>query len=150
MGIVNDDADTVAHAQLADARGELLRRRQHVGQAAGGVGDLFDIEEDGAGDVMLVVLGAGIAVGAGQEVCGIDHPDIGCAQMLGQPVGADQRVGFGVWHRFPSIDRRVRGPGSYDASATTTRRFCLPLFSIFTTSTRPISPVRPTWVPPQG
>jgi Protein of unknown function (DUF1194) len=36
------------------------------------------------------------------------------------------------------------------ASATTTRRLRLPLFSIFSTTTGPISPVARTCVPPQG
>ncbi len=51
---------------------------------------------------------------------------------------------------LPSGERvGVRGEPP-QSNSRLTRRFCLPLFSILPNTTRPISPVRATWVPPQG
>src|SRR5438132_125117 len=60
-------------------------------------------------------------------------------KVCGEPFAADERLGMGIRHR-----------GHSSAKARITRRFCLPLFSIFATMTGPISAVLRTWVPPQG
>jgi len=53
-----------------------------------------------------------------------------------------------IWGACVSLFAAWYQPAS--AGAMMMRRFCLPLFSIFTTVIRPISPVRATCVPPQG
>ena len=53
--VVDDNTRAIADPKLAHAGGEFLRRGQHVRQAAVGVGDVVDVEEDGAWDAALVV-----------------------------------------------------------------------------------------------
>src|SRR3546814_7818954 len=45
--VVDHEAQAVAEAELAHLRGEDVRRRQHVGQRAGGILDRVDVEEHG-------------------------------------------------------------------------------------------------------
>src|SRR3546814_3131293 len=47
--VVDHEAQAVAEAELAHLRREDVRRRQHVGQRAGGILDRVDVEEHGAG-----------------------------------------------------------------------------------------------------
>src|SRR5262249_31344007 len=126
------------YAEFAHPAGELLWARQHVGQRGVGVGDLVDVEENRARNMLDFIFGARIPALIGQEVGCIGHPEIGIVQMLGKPVRCNKtlRMGIACHYRF--------------LSARFTRRFCLPLLSILTTSTEPISLVRLTCVPPQG
>jgi hypothetical protein len=62
VAVVDDHVLAVADAHLAHARGEFLRRRQHVGQGIVGVGDLVDVEEERARDVLGEVFRAGVAL----------------------------------------------------------------------------------------
>src|SRR6185312_11249859 len=118
------------------ARRELLGAWQHVRQVAVGIGELVDVEEHGARYVAGLIFDAAILALRRQVPAAVDDAQIRCLQMLGQPLRADEALGMGVGHA-PTKARLMR-------------RFWRPLFSIFVTSTRPISPVRATWVPPQG
>src|SRR5258708_26079026 len=109
-----------------------------MGQGARGVGDLVDVEEDGARDMLLVVFGPRAAVLHREVIAGVDDPEVGVGQMLGEPGGADQALGMGIARHHGFLKARL------------TRRFCLPLLSIFTTCTGPVSPWRAMWEPPQG
>ena len=79
--VVADDAVTIAEAEAADARGELLRRGQHVGQVDGGVGDVVDIEEPGAGDVVGVIGLAAGTRGVRHEPGAVQHPYVGGGEV---------------------------------------------------------------------
>ena len=90
--VVADHAMAIAEAEPADARGKLLRRRQHVGQGAVGVGDIVDVEEARAGNVVGVVgLPAGLRR-AGHEVRAVEHAHVRRGQVRLQPVGGDDRL----------------------------------------------------------
>ena len=52
----------------------------------------FDVEEDGAGDVLGLIFGARVAAGAVHEQAGVDHPKIGRAKLGLQPVGRNQQI----------------------------------------------------------
>src|SRR5690606_9895955 len=69
------------------------------------------------------------------QACAFDHSAI-C------PCGATYRVGHANGKGVPVV------PGQGSARCSVTRRFWRPLFSILPSVTRPISPVRATWVPP--
>src|SRR3984957_21182721 len=64
------------------------------------------------------------------------------------------RFALPLIRRFAPPSPRKRGEGvrapKGHARAMRTRRLILPFFSIPVTSAWPISPVRATWVPPQG
>src|SRR5207237_321316 len=118
--------------------GELLGRWQHGRQRARGVGDLVDIEEHRTWDVLIGEFRFRIALLRRQIEGAVDDADVGRIEALGQPLGADESVRSCVFH-----------DASY-GSAMMKRRFILPLFSILVHSTRPISAVRATCVPPQA
>ena len=80
-------------AQCSDGGGEFLRARQHVGQVGHPVGDPVDVEEDGAGDMAGLELGAGVPGIGGQEEGRVDDPHLRVAKPLGQPVGGDDGAG---------------------------------------------------------
>ena len=63
---------------------------QHVRQIALGVGDLVDIEEDGAGDVLLEIFGARVLAVAGHVPGGIDDDDVGRIELGRELVGLGQ------------------------------------------------------------
>src|SRR6185369_6262070 len=89
-------------------------------------------------DVLVGELRSRIALLGRQIEGAVDDADVGRIEALGQPFGADQGVGSCVFH-----------DASY-GSAMMKRRFIFPLFSILVHSTRPISAVRATCVPPQA
>ena len=95
-GVVDHDLVAVAQPELAHARGELLRRGQHVRQRARGVGDLVDVEEHRAGNVLVGELRLGIALLRRQVERAVDEADVRRVEVGRQPVGADQGVGSGV------------------------------------------------------
>src|SRR5262249_52241380 len=135
---VDDDLVAIAQSQLAHARGKLLGRGQHVRQRTRGVGDLVDIEEHRARNVLIGEFRLRVALLCRQIERAVDDADVGRIDPFGQPLGADQGVGSCVFH------------GASYGSAMMKRRFIFPLFSILVHSTRPISPVRATCVPPQA
>lgn len=65
------------------------------------VRDIVDIEEACAGDVGLLVFRLGIAVDAGQEIGGIEDPQVRVAQMRRQPIGGYQCFRIVVCHDSP-------------------------------------------------
>ena len=65
---VDDDGVVVADAEGGHAAGEGFGCGQHVGERGGVVGELFDVEEDGAGDVLGEV--AGVSVDGGGDAYG--------------------------------------------------------------------------------
>jgi hypothetical protein len=71
-GVVDDDLVAVAQPELAHTRREFLRRGQHVRQRVRRVGDLVDVEEDRAGDVLVDELRLGIALLRRQEERAVD------------------------------------------------------------------------------
>ena len=56
----------IAPSERAHGFGEAWRIRQHMRQAAGGIGNCVDVEKDRAGDVALRKFGARIAPGGRQ------------------------------------------------------------------------------------
>ena len=56
-------------------------------QLALGVGDLVDVEEDGAGNVLGEVLGAGVPAFIGHVPGGIKDHEIGRIELAGELVG---------------------------------------------------------------
>ncbi len=140
--VVGDDAEAVSQAEGPGPGGEVPGARDHVGQVARrGVADLVDVEADGARNVRPAVVGVGVAVLRGQIPGGVDDRHLRIVQVLGQPFRGDEGLGPGVVHGV-----RPRR----QAKESETRRFRFPLLWILSTRTRPISPVRRTWVPPQG
>ena len=64
-------------------------------QLALGVGDLVDVEEDGAGNVLGEVLGAGVPAFIGHVPGGIDNDEIGRIELAGEFVRFGQpRLGL--------------------------------------------------------
>ena len=57
---VDDDGAVVADAEGGHAAGEVFGRGEHVGEGSGVVGELFDVEEEGSGDVLGEVAGVGV------------------------------------------------------------------------------------------
>lgn len=101
-GIVDHHVMAVAHAHGAQPRDELLGRRGHVRQRRAAVGDLVDVEEAGGGDVGGGVFGPRVAAGGRHVPGGVEHPQVGVAQMGGEPVGGDERPGVVGRHGHPS------------------------------------------------
>ena len=58
--LVDDDGAGVGDAEGGHAAGEVLWRGKHVREGGGVVAELFDVEEECAGDVVLEVVGAGV------------------------------------------------------------------------------------------
>ena len=58
------------------------------------VGELFDVEEECAGDVMLEIVGAGVdrRGDADGGECGVEDDGRGVFEAGGQPGGGDERV----------------------------------------------------------
>jgi hypothetical protein len=61
-----------------------------VRQIALGVGDLVDIEEDGAWDVLFEILGPRVLAVAGRVPGGIDDDDVGRIELGRELVGLGQ------------------------------------------------------------
>src|SRR5262249_47882495 len=102
------------------------------------VGDGVDVEEDRAGYVARRELGLGIPVLRRQVPGCVDNLHMRVAEMVLQPVDRGEKLAHAA---LPSIA---------SANASLIRRFWRPFFSILVTTTRPISPVERTCVPPQG
>ncbi len=103
--VVDHDAVTVGDAQLPHAFGEVVRRGQHVGQGIGVVLDRLDIEQDRAGDVLLLELFPGRARIARHEEGRRDDAQVRLLEPGGQPVGGDDRIGHG--HSSPVLKRAI-------------------------------------------
>jgi hypothetical protein len=88
--VIEHDGGVVADAERADLRGELLRRRQHVGQGIGLVRDRVDVEALRTRNVAGEKLGLGVALGIGEIIGGVEHDHARVGQMLAQPIGRDQ------------------------------------------------------------
>jgi len=79
-------------------------------------------KKQGAGDVLLQILGLGVAP-AGRQVHGaVEDDEPGGIESDGQPVGFDQP--------FPRIVLKIAIAPPFIANATRMRRFSLPFFSI--------------------
>ena len=63
-----------------------------------GVGDLVDVEEYRAGDVLVDELRLGIALLRRQEERAVDDAHVRRVEMVSQPRGADEGVGSGGGH----------------------------------------------------
>ena len=95
------DADVVVHhhpvaapnAQGAHRLGEGLGRGQHVGQGVGVILDPFDVEQHGAGDVLLVELPVGRARVSRQIERRVEDAQVRRAHPLRQPCGGNDGVG---------------------------------------------------------
>jgi hypothetical protein len=87
LGVIDHDARAVADAHAAHARGKFLRRRQHVGQGALGVGNLVDIEEHGARNMLLEIFLPRVAPIARHVPGGIDDDEIGRLKLAFEFVG---------------------------------------------------------------
>jgi hypothetical protein len=90
--VIEHDAAAIAEAQRLHPAGELLRLWHGVGQGAGGVGQLGEVEEHRAGDVLRLIFCRSVAAHFGQEIARIDDPQIAGAHILRQPVRAYQYV----------------------------------------------------------
>ena len=54
------------------------------------IADRLDVEEHGAGDMAVAILGMRVALLRRQEIRTVDHDQIAIAQMLGEPIGRNQ------------------------------------------------------------
>ena len=88
--IVDDDARAVADAHAPHARGELLRRRQHMGQVALGVGDLVDVEEQRARNMLREIFGTRVPALGRHMPGGIDDDEVGRIELAGELFGLSQ------------------------------------------------------------
>src|SRR5689334_24948938 len=111
-------------------------------QARAGLCDVVDVEEHRTRDMAAIVILPCRRGDPRQFEGRVDDADMRVVEMRGEPLGADERFGTGVRHGA----RRL----PYSAKASITRRFCLPLFSIWVTATGPVSTVLRICVPPQG
>ncbi|WP_433984885.1 hypothetical protein [Tunturiibacter empetritectus] len=62
-----------------------------MGERGGVVGEVFDVEEEGAGDVVSEIAGAGVDGGRhsyGREG-GVEDDGVGILEASGQPFGGD-------------------------------------------------------------
>jgi hypothetical protein len=78
-----------------DAPGEVRGARQHVRQGRRVVGDRVDVEEHRARDVRLSELGPRVALELRHVPGAIEHPDVALVEMLGEPLGRDERRRLG-------------------------------------------------------
>ena len=108
--VVDDDRVVVVDAQPLHRVGEHVRGRQHVGEVAADIADPVDVEEFGAGDVLVPVFGAGIAAGPRQVEAAVEHPDVRVVEVLGQPRGGSQRLWVHVVHRAHSSQSGAGSP----------------------------------------
>src|SRR5262249_44183946 len=99
------------------------------------------VEEYRSGNVAAVVVLSRGRSDARHFERSIDNPNMLIMEVPGEPVGIHERLGTSVRHR-PLLP--------HSAKARFTRRFCLPLFSIFVTVIGPISVTLRICVPPQG
>ena len=76
---------------------KLLRPRQHVRQVGVVIGDVVDVEEDGAGDAALGVERFGVARIVRHEPGGVDDADVGRVEPLGQPGAGDDGIAGLSW-----------------------------------------------------
>ncbi len=82
----------VGDAEGGHAAGEGFRGGQHVGERGAVVGEFFDVEEDGAGDVGGEVAGVGVdgwGDADGREG-GVEDDGVGGVEAGGQPGGGDE------------------------------------------------------------
>jgi len=91
--LVDDDGAGVGGTESGHAAGEGLGCGEHVGERGGVVGEVFDAEEDGAGDVGSEVAGMGVdgwRDAYGWE-SGVEDDCVGVLEAGGQPCGRDER-----------------------------------------------------------
>src|SRR2546430_3954372 len=90
---------------------ELLRTRKHMRQRIGMIRHRIDIEEHRAWNMRGEIVVLRQRQHARQLERGVDHPDLGIAEMRGEPFGGDEWVGGGH-ESIPFSDRRGRAcPG---------------------------------------
>jgi hypothetical protein len=92
--LVDDDGAVVGDAEGGHAAGEVFGCGQHVGEGGGVVGEFFNVEEEGAGDVLVEVAGAGVDGGCyayGREGS-VEDDGVGILESSGEPGGGDERV----------------------------------------------------------
>ncbi len=91
---VDDDGGFVGDAEGGHAAGEGFGCGEHVGEGGPVVGEVFDVEEDGAGDVVGEVAGVGVDGGSdayGWEG-GVEDDCVGILKAGGEPCGGDEGV----------------------------------------------------------
>ena len=83
-----------ADAKFAHGDGKRLRARHHVRQRAGMVGEGFDIEKNGAGNMARLILSVKIALFLSRRShTGVNNLDFRVINMFRQPVGSDKKRG---------------------------------------------------------
>ena len=91
---VDNDGAVVADAEGGHAAGEGFGGGQHVGELGPVVGEFFDVEEEGAGDVFGEV--AGVGVDGWRDAYGweggVEDDCVGILKAACQPGWGDQRV----------------------------------------------------------
>ena len=86
-------------AVSAMPRADMLREKASAvgsmwGSGGGVVGEVFDVEEDGAGDVVGEVAGVGVD-GRGDAYGGeggVEDDGVGVVEASGEPCGGDERI----------------------------------------------------------
>ena len=88
---VDDDGAVVADAEGRHAAGEVLGSGEHMGEWSDVVGEFFDVEEEGTGDVLVEVTGAGVDGwdDAYRREGGVEDDCGGILKAAGQPCGGD-------------------------------------------------------------
>ena len=100
LAVVGDDVHAVADAHLLHAAGELLRRRQHVRQGRLVVGDVVDVEEQRARNVLGQVFGLGVALGGRQVHRAVEDDEARGVEVGGQPLRLHQPSVSAIGHAF--------------------------------------------------
>ena len=96
--VIDNNAHAVADPHLAHAGRELDRARQHVRERALAVGNLVDVEKDGARNARLEVFLIGVPPRARQMPRGIDNDDVRGREMGGEPFCGDQPAARVIGH----------------------------------------------------
>ncbi len=89
--VVDHRAHAVAKAKFAQGVGEGERRRQHMRQIGGFVGDAVDVEKHRARDVALDIFRVGVAPRRRHMPGGVENDEIGLVEPVGEPFCRDEK-----------------------------------------------------------
>ena len=81
--VVDDHAIAVSDAEQSDFFGEVRCIRQHVRQIGIRIGDVIDVEMDGARQMPAAILIAAVEIGARMMPGAVENANVAVAQMLG-------------------------------------------------------------------
>jgi len=89
--------------------GEVGGGGEHVGEVGGVVGEGFDVEEEGSGDVLGEEVGVGVGGGAGGREGGVEDDGVGVVEAGEEVGGGEEWVHGGIGFRVPTSQKRDVG-----------------------------------------